>query len=182
MIETNRGDVDDAEAREEAREAAQHEEQLARQLSRHQRRDSEQDEDEKAAMRKQIRKRKRDWKDLVPRLKLMYAKWWDSDYTLSSEFLLIGSDNWCSAVSERTLGRLTLSRALSEFKHSRHIQYAFKLGFGVTLLSLPGLLPLGSHSKLRSDFGSLSCLRLTSSPLTAIGRQYFVSARGQWVS
>ena len=84
VSETARGDVDDAEAREEAREAAQHEEQLARQLSRHQRRNSEREHDEKSAIRKQMRKRRTKWKDLVPRLKLMYAKWWESDSTLSS--------------------------------------------------------------------------------------------------
>ena len=86
QIESNRGDVDDAEAREEAREAAQHEENLARQISRHQRRDSEKHDDEKSDSREKLRRRRTPWKDLIPRLKLMYAKWWDADTTLSRKF------------------------------------------------------------------------------------------------
>jgi hypothetical protein len=149
QIESNRGDVDDAEAREEAREAAQHEENLARQISRHQRRDSEKHADEKSDSREKLRRRRTPWKDLIPRLKLMYSKWWDADSTLSRKFSVARTSSTVTSDQiEYTLtGRLTLSRAISEFKHSRHIQYAFKLALGVMLLSLPGLLPLGSQSE-----------------------------------
>jgi hypothetical protein len=81
MPETNRGDVDDAEAREEA----QHEENLARQISRRRRGDLGEHDDEKSALREKLRRKRTPWKQLIPRLKLMYAKWWDSDNTLSSE-------------------------------------------------------------------------------------------------
>jgi hypothetical protein len=82
----DRGDVDDAEAREETREAAEHEQRLARQLSTDRRRSLSPGQ-EKSALRGKIRRHSPvSLKDLIPRCKLMFLKWWDSDVTLARKF------------------------------------------------------------------------------------------------
>jgi len=82
--EMDRGDVDDAEAREEIREAAEHEQRLARQLSTDRRRSFDA-ENEKSAPWDKIRCRSRvSPKGMLKRSKLMFLKWWESDGTLSS--------------------------------------------------------------------------------------------------
>lgn len=53
--------------------------------------------------------------------------------------------------------RAKLSRLLRRIQHSKHARHAIKNAVGVTLLAVPGFLPLGSP-----------------------GRNYFVSERGAW--
>jgi hypothetical protein len=41
-----------------------------------------------------------------------------------------------------------MSQKLSAIKHSRHLQYSFKMALGVSLLALPAFLPPDSAGKL----------------------------------
>jgi hypothetical protein len=54
--------------------------------------------------------------------------------------------------------RVFLSHCIHHTKHSRHAQFAIKMSFGVTLLSIPALLPPGSD-----------------------GREWYRSSRGAWM-
>jgi hypothetical protein len=82
--EMDRGDVDDAEAREEIREAAEHEQRLARQLSTDRRRSFNSGKEKSASWDKVRRRSRVSLKGLLKRSKLMFLKWWESDGTLSS--------------------------------------------------------------------------------------------------
>lgn len=53
--------------------------------------------------------------------------------------------------------RIRASRTLRAIKRSRHIRYALKMALGISLLSLPGLLPVGTA-----------------------GRSWYASSRAQW--
>jgi hypothetical protein len=54
--------------------------------------------------------------------------------------------------------RVILSHCIHHGKHSRHAQFAMKMSFGVTLLSIPALLPPGSD-----------------------GREWYRTSRGAWM-
>ncbi len=65
--------------------------------------------------------------DRVPwhkRLERRWRKYWDSNAALS--------------------GRKRLSHRLTALKHSQHAKYAFKMGLGIALLSIPGFMPSDS--------------------------------------